>query len=271
MLYAPAYRLCIASTLLVAATAGAAEQDTTAENQDAAPGNSKSYAWGVGVVGLSQQQAYTDIDRFNIALPLIYFENRWVQLMGPWLDLKLPSLEWSDDYEFASGMRTQLFGFNDYEPDDAPILNGMAERKSGIFVGPFAKWRSPYVDVFGEAMFDVSGNSEGKRISMGLERQFHIGERFMLTPSVTATWMDEQYVDYYYGVRAREIRPDRPAYRPDGATNTQFSLRTDYMFDAKNSLFVMFEYTVLGDAIEDSPLVDSSAEDSVLLGYLYRF
>jgi outer membrane protein len=258
--------LCLALTLAAASSAGAAEQEGPPEGEE-----SKSYSWGLGLAGLSQQQGYAGIDRENIAIPVIYFENRWVQLFGPWLDIKLPELEWSEDQKFSSGVRAQLFGFNGYEADDAPILNGMEDRKNGIFAGPFAKWSNSWVDVSLEWMLDASGNSEGQRMTFGLEKQFHVGEHLMFTPSVTATWMDDKYVDYYYGVRATEARLDRPAYVADGTMNTDISLRTDYMFDQHHAVFGMLQYTALGSEIKDSPLTDRSSETMVLVGYMYRF
>jgi MipA family protein len=256
----------LALTLIAASAAGAAEQDGPPDGEE-----SKSYSWGLGLGAISQQQAYVGIDRENIAIPVIYFENRWVQLFGPWLDIKAPELEWSQDQKLSSGVRTQLFGFNGYEAGDAAILNGMEERKSGIFAGPFVKWSNPLVDVSLEWMLNASGNSKGQRMTLGLERQFHVGEHLMFTPSATATWMDEKYVDYYYGVRNSEARLGRPAYVAGGTMNADFSLRTDYMFDQHHAVFGMFQYTALGSEIKDSPLTGRSGETMVLMGYMYRF
>jgi outer membrane protein len=259
---------------LAAAAASAAGQDPSTGPGPGPEGGepSSSYSWGLGVAGISQQQSYSGIDRDNLGIPLIYFENRWVELMGPWLDLKLPGLQWSGDQELKFALRTQLFGFDGYKPKDAPILSGMNERKAGIYVGPSFKWGNPHVDVFGEAMFDASGNSKGQRYSIGLERQLAFGEHFMLTPSVTATWADEKYGDYYFGVRSTEARAGRPAYAiGDSTLNTQFSLRGDYFIDQRQAVFLEAGYTVLDSKIKDSPLTDRSGESMLLFGYLYRF
>jgi outer membrane protein len=147
----------------------------------------------------------------------------------------------------------------------------MATRKSGIFSGPSVRWSNPFVDVFGEGMFDVSGDSKGKRISVGLERQFPIGERFMITPSLTTIWLDEKYTNYYYGVRSTEARSGRPAYSAGSTMNTELSLRADYFLDQHQAVFAQLGYTALGSEIKDSPLTDSSNETMLFVGYLYRF
>ena len=255
-----------ALTLLAAAAANAAEQDS------AGPSEESSYSWGLGIAGFSQQQSYAGIDRNNIAIPLIRFENRWVELMVPFLDIKLPAIEWGEDQELKFTLRTQLFGFDGYKAKDAPILSGMAERKAGIFSGPSFKWSNPIANVYGEAMFDTSGNSEGQRFTIGVERQFPIGERFMLTPSIAATMADKKYADYYYGVRSAEARAGRPAYSiADSTVSTEFTLRADYFLDERQAVFLQGGYTALDSQIKDSPLTDRSGETMVLFGYLYRF
>jgi outer membrane protein len=120
-------------------------------------------------------------------------------------------------------------------------------------------------------MFDISGNSKGKRISIGLERQFPIGERFMLTPSATAIWLDDKYTNYYYGVRDTESRPGRPTYAPGSTVNGEFSLRADYFLDQRQAVFAQLGYTAFGSGIKDSPLTGRSGETMLFVGYLYRF
>jgi MipA family protein len=264
-----AFRLTCFALTLFAGAAGAAEPDSPPEGGP--PEDSRSYSWGLGVGALTQQQSYAGIDRENLAIPVIYFENRWIQLLGPRLDFKLPSLEWGKENELSYGVGIQLVGFGGYEPEDAPILNGMAERKEGMFGGPYVKWSNPLLDVSAEWFHDASSESEGQRMSIGLERTFHVGERFMVTPGLSAVWMDEKFVDYYYGVRANEARVDRPAYVGDSTLNTEISLRTDYMIDEKQMVFGMVEYTLLGSEIKDSPLTDRSNETMLFMGYLYRF
>jgi MipA family protein len=254
----------LAFTLLAATTAGAAEQDDSTDD------DSKSYSLGVGFAARIRQQAYTGIDRDTLAIPLIQFENRWVSLQGPRLELKLPGLEWGNDQALSFGIGIE-YDSPGYEPSDAPILNGMAERKDQILAGASAKWSNELLEVSANWMTDVSGESKGQRISLGLERSFPIGDRFRITPSATAIWLDKKYADYYYGVRIGEVRADRPAYTADSTLNFELALRADYMLTQRQFAFVGFEYTALGSEIKDSPLTDRSGEAAVMLGYLYRF
>lgn len=237
------------------------------------PGDPDSWSWGVGLIGIGQLQPYTGIKGYYMALPMLYFENRWVQLLGPRLDLKLPGISWGKDQEqeLTFGVGAELFGFDGYEGSDAPILKGMKSRRGGIFAGPFVKWRSPLAEVKAEWMLDATRYSKGQRLSLGMERSFGVGQHLMFTPSVTFTWLDEKYTDYYYGVRAAEARPNRAAYAPQGTANATLGLRVDYMFTEHQAVFGSLELNGLGREITRSPLVDRSLEPKLLLTYLYRF
>lgn len=259
---------CFAFALIATTAVGAFAQGAPA---GAGPlQESKPYSWGLGFAALSKQQSYAGIDRDTLAVPLIYFENRWVQLLGPRLEFKLPGFEWGEDQELSFGLGIEFDG-SGYKPGDAPILRGMERRKDGIFAGATAKWSNPFADVSAEWMFDAAGASKGQRVRLGVERSFHLGDRFMLTPGASAAWLDAKYANYYYGVRSGEARAGRPAYTAESTVRPELSLRTDYMIDERQLVFVSLGYTALGSEIKNSPLTDGSGETNVFLGYLYRF
>lgn len=265
--------VCSILILSAAADAGADGRGASSDTLTDSPANaetSPSYSWGLGLAAMSKQQAYAGIDRDNKVVPLIYFENDWVQLMGPRLEIKLPGVEWGDDQALAFGVGIEFDG-SGYKPGDARTLNGMRERKNGFLSGAYMKWSNPLVDVSAEWMIDASNKSEGQRVSVGFERSFNIGERIRLTPGIGFVWLDGSYADYYYGVRNTEARADRPAYEVDSTINAKISVRTDYMVDEHQSAFLSLEHMALGSEIKDSPLTDRSGESMVFLGYLYRF
>ncbi len=226
------------------------------------------------LAGLTQQQPYVGVKRFDVALPLLFCEHRWAQLTGPRLDVTPPPLAWraGREQEIKLGWGVNWLGFGGYKTGDAPFLSGMQNRKQGVFMGPFAKWSTPLVDLTAEWMLDASRNSGGRRVAFGAERTFGpLAQRLMITPSLVVATLDRKYVDYYYGVRAAEARPKRPAYAPQGTTTTEFGLRLDYMLSRKQAVFGSVQYTRLGREIRSSPLVERGGEAIVLVGYLYRF
>jgi outer membrane protein len=157
-----------------------------------------------------------------------------------------------------------------YEASDSPVLRGMAEREDSLWYGAAASWRNDVVDVSIELLTDASDNSGAERATLGLKREFDYG-KFQFTPRVSATWLSEDYVDYYYGVTTAEALPSRAAYLGDAAVNFEAGLRTTYRLKPKQSLFLDVRAELLDDVIEASPIVDGSTQSSLFLGYVYMF
>ncbi len=61
------------------------------------------------------------------------------------------------------------------------------------------------------------------------------------------------------------------AYAGKAAVNPELSLTALYRFDRHQSLMLNAGVKSLGKEIKDSPLVDRTTENRVMLGYLYRF
>ena len=229
--------------------------------------------WSLGIAALTDQRAYTDFDRETIAFPFVSFENKYLRWFGPTLDFKLPGITFSESQElnFNISLDYEFDGYDKDQADETLVLNGMGERKGGLWAGAKLEWRNPLVDTSLKWMGDASGNSKGQKISLGLEKTWFLGPQVMITPHVTATHFDEKYVDYYYGVLENESRTGRPEYIGEAGLNVSYGLRAAYLFNQNHSMFVDLAATSLSNEIQDSPLVDSSTENSVFFVYMYSF
>jgi hypothetical protein len=120
---------------------------------------------------------------------MIQFENRYVRVFGPTVEVKLPSLklDGSQHLDFRLVGQMNLDGAG-YEADDAPILSGMAERKGGFWAGAKVKWHNGLADVNLEWLGDASSYSKGQRLSLALEKTWRMGDKLMLTPRVGLAW-----------------------------------------------------------------------------------
>ncbi|MDH0864699.1 MipA/OmpV family protein [Mitsuaria sp. GD03876] len=260
------------AAVLLTAGAGARAAGPGGPGSPGGPGGAdgKGSSWGLGIGAISMQKPYKGMDRETKALPMLSYENRWVKVFGPGLMVKLPSATLSPTQRIDFGLVAK-WSPGGYEADDAPILNGMAERKGGIWVGGKATWQGELAELGAEWTTDASGHSKGQRLALTLERSWRFGPSVMLTPRLGANWLDKKYVDYYYGVRANEVAANRAAYRGRSAFNPEIGLRGMYMFNRQHSMFVDVGVTSLASSIKDSPLVDASTENRVFIGYLYRF
>ena len=201
-------------------------------------GEPEGSSWGLGLAVMSVQNAYKGTDRETRVLPMISYENRYVKLGGPNLELKLPGIELSDSQRLNFGVMTQLFDGAGYEAKDSPALAGMSERKSSIWVGAKMEWENDLADVKLEWLGDASGKSKGQRLALGLERKIMLSPRLMLIPQVGVEWVDKKYVDYYYGVRDSEATAGRAAYTGKATLNPEISLSGIYRFDRHHSMML---------------------------------
>ena len=233
-------------------------------------------SWGLGIGLMSQQKAYTDMDRDNKVIPFISYENEYIEVLGPNLKVKLPGLAFSESNQLNFNLLGS-YDFSDNDPNDTPILSGMEERKGGFWAGAQAQWQNDFVNVSLELLTEVAGDSEGSKFELTFERTWHFAQSYLLTPRLVLSRVDKKYVDYYYGVRADEVVPasatttGRAFYQGEAALNTEFGVMGMYMIDPQQMILLDVSVTSLADEIKDSPLVDSSTESQLLLGYIYRF
>lgn len=261
----------LAFVLAVAASTAAAQQaGSLGSSNTGVPGGPQGTQWGLGIGVISKQDAYRGIKRETDPVPLLRFENDYVEFSGLGLEVKLPGLQLGEGSRVRFGItgEAELSG---YKAKDAPVLAGMAERKSTLWVGAKAKWENDLVDLSAELAADASGHSKGRRFSLGAEKEFHLGEHTMLVPYVSANWLDRKYVDYYYGVRAAEATAGRAAYGGNGGVNVDIGVRATYQFEQHHSVLLDVGMTRLARQIKASPIVGRSSTSQVIVGYMYSF
>lgn len=249
------FPLTVAALLL-----GCLSASLQAQTQESPPASS----WGVGVGLGHEQRAYRDFDNPTRVLPLLIYENRWISVLGPGIDLKLPE---------AGPLQLRLrarYAFEGYESKDSPYLLGMAERKGGVWLGPALAWQLGASRLSGEWLLEAAGHSKGRQLRLQAEHSLRLGA-LEWVPRLAAVSLDRKQVDYYYGVRAAEQRLGRPAYAGRSTLNTELGLRVNYRLAPQQLLSLDLAGTRLGSAIQDSPLVERGHETSLRLAYLYRF
>lgn len=265
-----ASRLAMAVLLGGAFSTATAQQSGTGGHGDA--DGPQGTEWGLGIGVIAKQDAYKGIKRDTQVVPVLRFENEYVEFFGLGLEVKLPSVKLGERSRLKFGLVGE-YDMSGYEAEDTrktPILAGMTERKGGLWAGAKAEWENEIVNVSAE-WTAASGSSKGRKFSLGLEKEWHLGEHAMLTPYVTANWLDKKYVDYYYGVRAAEATAGRAAYVGKAGVNVDVGLRAMYLFDQHHSILFDVGITRLAKQIKDSPIVDRSSTTKVILGYIYNF
>ena len=255
----------IRSLSLVSIVVGALSSPSVWAQNDADNENSSKSTWGLGAGVTMTNRPYRDFDNKAQVIPLVTYENQWVRVFGPSVEVKLPS---AGPVAFKLNAR---YALNEgYESSDSRFLNGMDERKASVWLGASASWRTDIATLSAGWMGDASSESKGQQIKLSAEKNFRF-ESFSFAPRLTATWLDSNYVDYYYGVRSHEARAWRQQYDGKSTVNTELGLRSSYALRPNQNLSLDLAITLLGSSIKDSSLVDRSTVPSARLSYLYRF
>lgn len=218
--------------------------------------------WGLGggvSIGESPYKGYgSKVEPF----PLVYFDDKWVHLLGTTIDLKI------GNWDGVSVALRGRFNFGDgYKQSDAPILNGMEDRNGAFWYGPALAWRSAFGTFSGDYLL---GGNKGERAGVDYSKTFEMGT-FSITPHVGVEWLSGKYVDYYYGVRPSEARPGRAAYTGRASWNTSLGTRVDYNLTRHQRLLLDVGVSHFGGGITDSPLVGKRYVPDIRIGYTYQF
>ncbi|MET0267512.1 MAG: MipA/OmpV family protein [Duganella sp.] len=220
--------------------------------------------WSLGIGAVALDRIYRDVERDTMALPLVSYENEWISASVPTFDVKLLKGE-----SLSLRLRARWAG-DGYEADDAPILAGMEKRKSSLWAGSALIWKTDVANLSAEVLADAMDNSKGMRAKLQIDRRFGFG-KFGLTPRLGAEWVDDKFVDYYYGVRRAEVRSGRAFYEGKATTSALAGVRLDYSPARHHTVFVDVGATRYGSSVKDSPLVGKASQTAVVLGYAYRF
>ncbi|WP_158218730.1 MipA/OmpV family protein [Roseateles aquatilis] len=233
------------------------------------PAQAEPDRWALGGAVAVRQRPFVGVERKTNVLPVLMYESRWFRVAGAGAELKLWRLDTSPKQTLDVGLR---LGYDDegYKASDSPRLGGMAKRKGSFWGGPAVTWETPWAHLSADWMTDLSGNSKGQKLQLGVEHRMRWGA-LGVTPRVRAQWSDRKVVDYYYGVRADEVRVDRAAYAGKSAFQVEAGLRVDYALAGRHGVFMDLGVTRLPSAVTDSPIVDRRSVSRAIVGYMYRF
>ncbi len=241
----------IALLCLLAASVSCAHADDAAQ-------------WGAGVIAGVDRKPYRGMESDKMAVPLVTYQSRYISVLGPGIDFKLPS-----DGPLQVALRAR-YSDDGYKAKDSAYLTGMAEREASFWVGPMARVTSGDSSATLEVLADAMGNSKGRKAALTLEHAFEAGA-LTIAPRVSAQWHDDKFVDYYYGVRATEALAQRRRFDGSASTNVEFGLRLTHIFAQRHMLMLDLSSTRLGGAIKDSPLVERTRSSQAYAGYFYYF
>lgn len=157
-----------------------------------------------------------------------------------------------------------------YEDSDDEYLKGMQDRDMTLDGGFAIGTDLGGIGFTASWLTDLFSKHQGQEVRLVLDKRFTC-DRLTLTPSAGLSFYDNNFADYYYGVRTREARPNRPAFDVDSAYSLFAGVWADYRLDCNWSIFSGFTYTWYSGEITDSPVVERDYMTSVIAGLKYQF
>jgi MipA family protein len=216
--------------------------------------------WTFGALAIDRDAPYRGYDEALLIVPLIRFEGERAYLRGLRGGFVLLR-----DGGFEFGPFVQVRG-DGYDAEDSDFLAGMDDRERSLEAGLAASWRR---ERFGQvelsAATDVLDRSGGHELEASYSALFRAAG-FTFVPQLAVKWQSGDLVDYYYGVRADEALPGRPAYRARAAVVPELSLLATRPLARQWTLFARVGHSWLPGEIADSPIVDGDGRTTLMLG-----
>jgi outer membrane protein len=245
--------LVIAILFILPMTALAAEENRGAAREQLEP---KGFLYGIGL-GVNRE-IYKGYDRRVIPLPIVGYRGDKLSVLGPFISYEIAQM---GDLEFTLNASPRFQGFDE---SDSYIFEGMEERKFSMDAGFGVKYQRNDWNINFAVKKDVLSRSKGTELTTSLGKAFRYGPVFV-EPSLTLSYLDDNHVNYYYGVGLNETSVIRSAYQADSALNTAVgvSVATPIFFDGFTRLAIT--HTWFDSTISDSPLVEDSSNSSFTL------
>lgn len=223
----------------------------------------------IGLGALYKDKPYKNYDsseRTSI-LPLVLYESEHFFARGS-------TIGW--DFMDSDSLELAVIGefLNDgYDSGDSKFLTGMSDRDPSFGLGGHVIWKPDNLGLKLAAVTDMADNSDGTQVRGEVFYTHRTGD-WMFKPYAAIVWQDEDYNDYYYGVRAREALPliGRTAYSADSDYNYRLGAVAVYQQKTSPWMYIGgLRYDLLGDEIDDSSIVDDDTELTAVLGVAYTF
>ena len=157
--------------------------------------------------------------------------------------------------------------------------SGRDRQKLSLDAGARFSLESKLGIVSAELRHDVTDKFNGSEVIARYSYPISTG-RFLITPSVQASWLDEKAANYMYGIttvqRARMIRKGRRTILPvtailDDALNLGGDISMAVQLNDRLTLIAMAGATALDKSIHKSRAIEQKWEAQSLLGLTYRF
>lgn len=255
----------LASIATVAASASVGAAEEVRPDLTPIPVVERFNMIGIGVGVLPEHAGSRDVR--PLVLPIVrasYRDTFYINALqaGVWL------LD-SADKSLRVGLSVEpRFG---WKADGAQRVAGMAARDTSLDGGLNVLYATS-IGVFTANLYqDLGSASEGQSAQVSYIRNLVASGGWYVNGVLGLQWSSAKMNDYYFGVRADEVRPDRPQYRAGSSTGLQFGINGAYQMTDRASILFGFSSSLLGQAPADSPITETRLQTIVYSGFGWSF
>lgn len=248
------------SLLLLLLTTISLAQDDTTQSQDK-PTLPTGFIYGAG--SAYKQQVYQGFSHRGITLPLLGYVGEKLYVVGPFANYAVMR---QNDWEIGLDLAAR---FNGYDTGDSDFFAGMQERKDSLDAGFSVKYKPNQWNVQFKALTDVLSKSDGSELELNLSHKFKY-KYLSIEPGVALSYLNQNLVDYYYGVKTDEATSTRSFYQGSSTTNQSLKLSLTHPIPI-GFVRLDIDNTWYGSGITDSSLVDDDQALGVRLFFVGYF
>ena len=154
-------------------------------------------------------------------------------------------------------------------PGTAVTQLNLPDRDFAINVGLEFVWDTPKGQLQWQVFQDVSGAHEGLHMELDFSHTWS-NDRWAFKPNVGLSWKSADLVDYYYGFDSSASTVGL-SYEGEETTHINVGGLVSYRINNNLSYVNQIKYTLLGDAVRDSPLISEDHTLSYFSGIFYSF
>jgi outer membrane protein len=224
--------------------------------------SNSGFLYGAGIS--INKEIYKGYDSRTLPLPLIGYRNDKLTIFGPFIS-----------YEVHEVSKVKVLikvapRFQGFDESDSYIFSGMTDRKNSVDLGIGLNYQNSGWKVGVSSMFDVLNRSNGVELTSTVGHVFRLGA-LSIEPQVSLSYLNNDHVDYYYGVTKEEINKDRTEFVGKSALNTALglSMATPIFFGGYTRLNI--QHTWFASEITNSPLVEDDSSLSFQLFFTKNF
>lgn len=150
--------------------------------------------------------------------------------------------------------------FGNLDPDDAPELAGMEERKWELEGGVGASLITPYALLSTRLSTDVTGRSNGQELLLWADFPI-LRDKLLIMPGMGVMIRSNKMANYYFGgVSGGEASAQRPEWDTGTTFSPMAALITSYRFSPHWIGMFAANYELYDNDVENSPIVQHQGE-----------